>query len=52
MEEIISNKLQKYEKSYADLTKSKRLLNFDPKITIDEGIRLNIEILRGKHLNE
>lgn len=51
MKEIESSELQKYEKSYADLTKSKKILKYNPEISIEEGIKLNIEILRKRISN-
>ncbi len=52
MSEVVSEELQKYEKSCADLTKSKKVIKFNPKVPIDEGIQLNIEAIRGRILNE
>jgi len=46
MSEIETDGFTKYEKSYADLRKSKDLLDFHPKISIENGIKLNINKLK------
>ncbi|MFX1277411.1 MAG: NAD-dependent epimerase/dehydratase family protein [Promethearchaeota archaeon] len=46
IKEIESDELMKYEKSYADLSKSRKYLNYFPEITIKDGISSNIEKIK------
>lgn len=38
--------IEKYEKSYANIKKSKNMLNYKPEISISEGISLNIKAIK------
>ncbi len=46
MKEIETDGFTKYEKSYADIKKSKILLDFHPEMSIENGIKLNVKKLK------
>lgn len=46
IKDVESTDIEKYEKSYANLDKSKKLLNYEPTITIEEGISMNIKEIK------
>ncbi len=35
-------------KRYLDITKAKRVLNWEPKVTLEEGLKVTIEYYRKK----